>query len=720
MARLGYSIKIDGVEDDTLVVRRFEGHESLSDSLFKGQPCYGFKYFIELATRQTDLTPDQVVDKMAELTLYRDDEVVQRVNGVVRNFTQGDIGHNYTFYSLTLVPALERLSLRQNSRLFQLKTVPEIISILLQEMGVTDYAFNVQRECAQREFCVQYRETDLELIHRLAAEEGLVYSFVHEEGKHTLLFTDGTSSLPSITNAIPYNALSGGTNDTPYVSHFNAHTQSDVSRTALQDYSFKKPSYQFAQSAEGTNMDYQLTDNYEHFDAPGRFKDDTSGKAFNSIRLEFLRRNAKTFTGKGNQPLMRAGYQFTLEEHLNDEMNSSYLLVAVSHQGEQPQALEEESGSGATTYSNQFKAIPSTVNWQATPQPKPQVDGPMIARVVGPEGEEIFCDKYGRVKVHFPWDRYSNADEQSSCWVRVSQGWAGPQYGTMAIPRIGHEVIVSFLNGDPDQPIITGRTYHATNTQPYVLPDNKTKTVLRTETHQGEGYNELSFEDQADSEKIFVHAQKDYEALVENDHTQVIHNDKHLTVDRHSYTQVKNNQHLTVKGESRNNITKDKTIDVTGSLHQKVTDKTIIDSGSEVHLKAGNKIVLDAGDELTISASGSFIKLDASGVTVVGSAINLNSGGSAGAGSGYGGLVAALPTSLEDVEALAETEGASVVASQTEVDSQLKSATVSSEQVEAVETASSSSSSAISVGQQIEALTGKDAVAETCSLGQDS
>lgn len=660
MARLGYSITINGLEDDTLVVRGFEGQESLSDSMFKGKPCYGFKYRVELASRKSDILPEQMVDHVAELTLYRDDVLVQRINGVIRKFSQGDIGHNYTYYEIILVPALERLSLRQNSRLFQLKTVPEIISTLLQEMNITEFAFDVQRECAQREFCVQYRETDLAFLHRLAAEEGLVYSFVHEEGKHTVLFTDATSSLPSITDAIPYNTLAGGVNDTPYIWQFAAHTQSEVATTAMQDYSFKKPAYSFAQSAQGTSMDYQLAD-YEHFDAPGRFKDDVSGKAFTQIRQEYLRRNAQIVIGKSNQQLMRAGYQFTLSDHLNEAMNQSYVTVLIQHKGEQPQAVEEEGGSGSTTYVNQFKAIPSTFTWRATPQPKPQVDGPMMAFVVGPEGEEIFCDEFGRVKVHFPWDRYSNANEQSSCWVRVSQGWAGPQYGTLAIPRIGHEVIVSFLNGDPDQPIITGRTYHATNTHPYTLPDNKTKTVLRTETHQGEGYNEVSFEDQSGSEKIFVHAQKDYEALVENDHIQVINHDKHLTVDNDAITKVKNNQHLTIKGESRTNIKKNNSINASGSIQQKVSDKTIIDSGSEVHLKAGNKIVLDGGDELTIAASGSFIKLDASGVTVVGSAVNLNSGGSAGAGSGYAGLIAKLPTSIAEAVALVATEAESVV-----------------------------------------------------------
>ncbi|TDK72109.1 type VI secretion system tip protein TssI/VgrG, partial [Vibrio cholerae] len=327
--------------------------------------------------------------------------------------------------------------------------------------------------------------------------------------------------------------------------------------------------------------------------------------------------------------------------------------VSINHQGEQPQALQEDGGSGATTYSNQFSLIPGHLHWRAEPQPKPQVDGPMIATVVGPEGEEIFCDEHGRVKIHFPWDRYSNGNEQSSCWVRVSQGWAGSQYGFIAIPRIGHEVIVEFLNGDPDQPIITGRTYHATNTPPYTLPEHKTKTVLRTETHQGEGFNELSFEDQAGKEQIYLHAQKDFDGLIENDHTTVIRHDHHLTVENDQFTQIKHNQHLTVEWESREAVTGEQVLSIEGSLHVKTGKVWVNEAGTEIHVKAGQKVVIEAGSEITVKAGGSFVKVDPAGVHLSGALVNLNSGGSAGSGSGFGGAMPALPGGLEPAVALA-------------------------------------------------------------------
>ncbi len=652
MARLRFRFTIDGLDDDTLVVWKYHGHESLSDSVDEqGQACFGFRYQLDLASRRDDLTPQQIVDHKALLEVERDGEVVQRVHGIIRQLSQGDTGHAHSFYSVTLVPSLERLALRHNSRIFQQQTVPEILSILLQEMNITDYSFSVKRDCLPREFCVQYRETDLAFFHRLAAEEGLVYSFVHYPDKHLLYITDNSQSQPKLDIAVPYNVLSGtAANSEPYISALTQHTRSQVSESILQDYSFKQPDYSFAQSALASDIDYQLSD-YQHFDMPGRFKDDVTGKAFNQIRLESLRREAHTATGVSNQAALHAGIKFDLIDHFDAAVNREWLLVQMSHQGEQKQALEEYGGEGETRYSNRFKVIPSDFNWQAAPVTKPSVDGDNIAVVVGPDGEEIYCDELGRVKLHFPWDRQSNGDEQSSCWVRVSQGWAGAQYGMMAIPRIGHEVVVSFLDGDPDQPLVTGSTYHANNQPPYALPENKTKTVLRTETHQGSGFNELSFEDQAGSEKIYLHGQRDYQALIENDHQTHIKRDLHSTVENDRFSQVKVNDHLTVGGEQRIKVSGDKSDQIGGDLQQKVGGLTATQAGNAIHLKSGAKIVVEAGSDLTLKAGGSFVQIGGSGVNLVGPAINLAAGGSPSSAKAYSGAAAVLPGGVEGVVA---------------------------------------------------------------------
>ncbi|MCG3817627.1 type VI secretion system tip protein VgrG, partial [Photobacterium damselae] len=397
-----------------------------------------------------------------------------------------------------------------------------------------------------------------------------------------------------------------------------------------------------------------------HYDYPGRYKSDESGKPFTQFRLESLRRDAETAQAKSNLETLLPGSKFVLQDHSDDACNRDWLLVEIKHHGTQPQALEEAGGHGVTTYNNEFVVIPGHKPWRPPFNAKPRVDGPQIARVVGPDGEEIYCDEFGRVKIQFPWDRYSNNDDNASCWVRVSQGWAGTQYGMVALPRVGHEVIVDFFEGDPDQPIITGRTYNATNKPPYDLPAHKTRTVLRTETHQGDGYNELRFEDQAGKEEIYVHAQKDMNLLVENDRKDDIKHDLHLDVTNERFTHIKANDHLTVDGESRSHTKGNQTVVTDASLHLKQGNSLLVDAGREIHLKGGNKIVIEAGAELTLKAGGSFVKIDGSGVSVVGSKINLNSGGSAGSGSGYAGSTPLLPGGVEPAKTITEVQSSNI------------------------------------------------------------
>ncbi|ODP97541.1 type VI secretion system Vgr family protein [Salinivibrio sp. DV] len=636
MARLRFEFNVEGLDPETFVVREFQGHESLSSAEFDQHTCNGFRYNIALASRDSSLTPEQLVDCKGTLLLYRNGVCERKICGVINQFSQGDIGHHHTYYDVQMVPELARLSLRQNSRIFQHQTVPQIISILLQEMDISDVGFGLTKDYAEREFCVQYRETDLAFLERIAAEEGLIYCFVWQDDKQLLYITDAPSVLPSLETPIAHNALSGAVIDAPFISHMEKRTRVVPSSSVMKDYSFKKPAYSFLQHNAVSGIDYQRQD-YEVYDFPGRFKDDAQGQHLSQVRKEFLVREQVTAIGKSNHMHLQAGYGFELQDHLNREMNQWWQVVRIQHRGTQPQALEEEGGQGATTYANQFMVIPATTPWRATPQPKPQVDGPLIGMIVGPEGEEIFCDEHGRVKVHFPWDRYSNGDDKSSCWIRVAQGWAGSQYGMMAIPRIGHEVIVSFLHGDPDQPIITGRTYHATNVPPYTLPAHKTKTVWRSESHQGEGYNELTFEDQSGSEQVYLHAQKDWETRVENDAIKQVRHDQHKKIDNDAFSKVGGDSHLTVEKQHRSRIKKDATLEVGGSIHEKINNRFAAAAGREVHLKAGTNVVLDAGTEITVSAGGSVMKVDAAGVHLIGPAINLNAGGSAGSGSGYQG-----------------------------------------------------------------------------------
>lgn len=596
MVKLGFTLTVDGLPKEVFVVVEYQGKESVSDCLSGTlSPCYGFRYDIKLASRESGITAQQVVDRQAQLMMTHNGKPVQFVHGIVRQFSQGDIGHHHTRYSLVLVPTLERLSLRQNSRIFQQKTVEDILNQILQEMGIANVSFALTRTLTPREFCVQYRETDLAFVHRLLAEEGITYYIEQSDGQHTIVFCDDSALITKHSEAVPHNALPSGESDEAFVSAFQIRHQSEPSHLVFKDYSFKKPSYGFMQQQQGGDLSFQ-ENGYEHYDFPGRYKEDGSGKAFSQFRLEYLRRESHLGRGDSNHPALQAGVKFDLSDNLEASANRDWLVIEVEHKGTQPQALEEEGGQGATTYHNTFTVLPANKTWRAKPQPKPQVDGPMIAQVVGPAGEEIYCDEHGRVKVHFPWDRESEQNERSSCWVRVSQGWAGTQYGFMAIPRIGHEVIVDFLNGDPDQPIIVGRTYHATNPSPYSLPDNKTRTVLKTKTHKGEGFNELRFEDQADGEEIFIHAQKDQNNVVNNDETtkvghdrsEDIGNNETIAIGNDRVETVGNNEAITIGVDRSETVGNNETIVVVNNRQERVGANEAIEIG-------GNQIVTIGG-----------------------------------------------------------------------------------------------------------------------------
>ncbi|MFM2591262.1 type VI secretion system Vgr family protein [Vibrio sp. TBV020] len=622
MVKLTFTLTVDGLPEETFVVTSYSGEESLSESNVDGsQTCYGFRYTIDLASRQSGITAQQVVDNAAQLTMQRNGESVQFVNGIVRQFSQGDIGHHHTAYSLVLVPTLERLSLRQNSRIFQLKTTEDIIRQILQEMGVMNFSFALTRALSQREFCVQYRETDLAFIHRLAAEEGMTYYIEQANGQHTVVFFDDSALITKYVDSVLHNSLPGGQTDAPFVSQFQIDHQSEPSHLAFKDYSFKKPSYGFLQEQQGADLSFQQS-HYEHYDFPGRYKEDGSGIAFSQLRLEYLRRESNLGHGKSNHYALQAGVKFDLSENLEASANRDWVVVAATHQGTQPQALEEEGGHGATTYSNQFTVIPANKTWRSKPQPKPQVDGPMIAKVVGPPGEEIYCDKHGRVKVHFPWDRESEQNEHSSCWVRVCQGWAGAQYGFMAIPRIGHEVIVSFLHGDPDQPIITGRTYHATNPPPYPLPANKTKTVIRTDSHKGEGFNEIRFEDEAAREEIFIHAQKDQNNVVNHDETTKVGHDRSENIG--------NDETIAIGNDRAENVGHDETVTIGHDRTETVGNNETIVVMNHRQARVGVNEAIDIGGNQTVTIGGAQAE-----TVVLAKAENIGAAKALSIGAGY-------------------------------------------------------------------------------------
>jgi type VI secretion system secreted protein VgrG len=645
---LQFTATIGGLPRDFFTVVGFELTESLS-SLFHGR--------LDLASTFSDLSASDVLEQPVDLVVWQNGEPLRRFTGVVNEFARGDTGHRRTRYEIIIQPPLWRLGLMHNSRIFQTQTTDAIVKTLLEERGIIDTTFDLKRTPIEREYCVQHRESDLSFMERLSAEEGWHYRYNHGdvngEEQPQLIIADHHGDAPRLA-PVEYNAKAGGSTQQPAIFRFSYQERVRAASVAMKDYTFKNPAYALMHEHQADKLDSQRED-YQHYDYPGRFKADASGQPYTESRLDGLRNDASTASGKSNRPDFTVGAKTELTEHDNQTLNREWLFTRITHTGQQPQALEEEGGSGPTTYHNDFQAIPADRTWRPNPNTinRPLMDGPQMAIVTGPEGEEIHCDEHGRVKVRFPWNRYSKNDEHSSAWLRVSQGWAGGQYGFMAIPRIGHEVIVSFLDGDPDQPIITGRTYHATNTPPYALPEHKTRTTLKTQTHKGEGSNELRFEDEADKEQIYVHAQKDLDLLTENNRTEVIRNDSHRTVENNDFSHIKGNHHSTVDGEKREQTGKDQSFSVTGTLHLKAGSAWLSDSGTELHIKAGQKAVIEAGAEITLKAGGSFVKIDPSGVAMGGAAIKLNAGGSPGKGSGQKVQVPEMP-------GLVETNGGAV------------------------------------------------------------
>ncbi|MCL2891587.1 type VI secretion system tip protein VgrG [Brenneria tiliae] len=621
-----------------------------------------FSLALNLASALPDVDFGAVLDQPCELLVWYEGELQRRVSGIVSAFSQGDTGFRRTRYQAEVRPALWRLGLRTNARIFQAQKPEAIIGTLLEEAGITDYAFALRHEHGQREYCVQYRESDLAFVSRLAAEEGMFFFHEYEEGKHRVVFADDAGALGKGPGLF-FNLANQGLSEGAYVRRFHYAERVSTAEVALKDYSFKTPAYGLLHSKQGGELEHQR-ESYQHYDYPGRFKQDPSGKSFTGYRLDALRAGAVTGGGESNCAGLMPGSAFSLTEHPNAALNIAWQIVNITHSGQQPQALEEEGGGEPTTLSNRFSVVKGSTTWRTEMAHKPMVDGPQIATVVGPAGEEIYCDVYGRVKLQFPWDRYGASDDQSSCWVRVSQGWAGGQYGMIAIPRIGHEVIVSFLEGDPDQPIVTGRTFHATNPTPYVLPEHKTRTTLRTDTHKGSGFNELRFEDEATREQIYLHAQKDMDAVINNIHRQSVGLDQHLSVAQDQFQRVDRHRHRTVGQDDFEQIGQDHHQSIGRNFVQKIaaslkrfigggeitqiegsrqttlsgSEETLVGAHQHIlvntdsYLKAAD-IVLEAGQALTIKAPGGFIKIDGAGVTISGTVVKINDGGAPGAGS---------------------------------------------------------------------------------------
>ncbi|MDH0738169.1 type VI secretion system Vgr family protein, partial [Achromobacter spanius] len=474
-----------GVEFDVI---EFTLDEALSET---------YRLCLELSSVDPAIDFGTLLDQPALFTIWRGEQAVRHVHGIITEFVQADTGFRRTRYRLVVEPSLARAALCSDWRIYQHLSVPEILADVIKRQGITDYEQVSTVEHLPREYCVQAGDTDLAFLDRLAAEEGYFYRYAHSEHGHRLIHGDRIYIHGEIEGGpVVYNPMPGGDQAEPALHRF---AYAERIRTAVQtqrDYTYTHPRYSQEHSPVAADLDHQDR-RYERYDYPGRYKRDEAGKPFTLTRLLGRRRDARVAFVEGDDARLTPGVAFDLTGHPREDWNQGWRPVRMRHHGVQHTSQEEDAAGSeqGTRYHYTAELVPDKVDWKPEPAPKPRLDGPQMATVVGPPNEEIYCDAWGRVKVQFPWDRLGRNDEHSSCWIRVSQNWAGALWGHMAIPRIGQEVIVQFANGDPDQPLVIGRTFRATNLPPYELPRHNILNTIKSKEHKGNRANELRLDD---------------------------------------------------------------------------------------------------------------------------------------------------------------------------------------------------------------------------------
>ena len=561
-------------------------------------------------------------------------------NGIFSSFTYagtslvnlGNKPATFVVYHASLVPAMWLLTRRSDCRIFQKLDVMEIIKEVFKPYSGLSIENRIEGSLAKREYCVQYRETDFNFVSRLLEEEGICYFFKHKEKQHTIVFANhSTKFKPCDFDSEP---SSSQQTDAGHIREWVLSQEVRPGKYELRDFNFEQPRLDLTADADGTD-----SRKFQLYDYPGEYTKKDIGTKIAQTRMEEEDLPRIVVDGTATFRGFESGSTFKLKDHFRSEFNVNYLITAISHSCDQGDNYRssEIAAAESFTYDTRFQCIPQPTPFRPPRiTPEPVIHGTQTAIVVGPSGEEIYTDKYGRVKVQFHWDRLGKDDDNSSCWIRVSQPWAGNRWGAIWIPRIGQEVIVDFLEGDPDQPIITGRVYNADQMPPYQLPDNKTRsTFLSRSSKNGSSstFNEVRFEDLKGSEQVFINAEKDMDLNVENDSREHVGNNRSLIVDKDQMESVGGDLSINVTGNINEKAGQNVSLQIGQNLYEKSAMNFAHEAGQEIHLKAGMNVVIEAGLELTIQASGNFINIGPAGISIVGTMVLINSGGAAGVGS---------------------------------------------------------------------------------------
>ena len=630
-----------------------------------------FEYQLDLLSARDDINLDEILGKNVTIKLALPSDETRFYNGFVTRFAEGGTLGRFRRYSATVRPWLWLLTRTSDCRIFQEQTVPEILKTVFADHGVADFKFELTSTYRKRTYCVQYRETDFNFVSRLMEHEGIGYHFRHTEGHNTLVLTDSTSMHTAVPGVETLSFVSNVDQIRPELEHIRSWELSREIQPGVyvhDDYDLERPSVEL-KTSKTLPRNFTPSD-FEVYDYPGLYTQKSDGEQYAAVRMDELGSQFEFAQGKTNARGLTVGALLTLEDHPRADQNREYLIVSASTDMlfENYESLPDPR---PTSYSCAFVAMPSSQQFRPKRRArKPFVQGPQTAFVVGPAGEEIFTDELGRVKVQFHWDRRGGNDQLSSCFIRVSQYWAGKNWGAIHIPRIGHEVIVDFLEGDPDQPIIVGRVYNGTNVPPYKLPDNKTQSGVKSRSSlQGtpDNFNEIRFEDLKGKEEINIHAERNLSTSVEADESHSVGHDRSTSIDHDDVLTVKHDRKIIVKEGNETHVVEKGQRNTKVKLLDKVDAKDIEQHAtSHVHVigdgyvsvvsgqngmqvypgfvsvgtdKMANHTTWDGGGilvhgvpKVTIEAGGSTIEIQGSGikisstapVEITGSMIKLN------------------------------------------------------------------------------------------------
>jgi type VI secretion system secreted protein VgrG len=612
--------------EDQLLLTELHGREGISQL---------FQFDLELLSENPSLDFSAIIGKNVTVRINQPDHTDRFFNGVVSRFAQSGSTANFTTYQAEVVPWLWLLTRTADCKIFQMMTAPDIIQQVFGTYGMSNFRNNLQGTYPVREYTVQYRETDFNFVTRLMEQYGIFYFFEHTNGTHTLVLADGNAAFAPCPgqSSLRYQTTFGASMlEEDVITGWIERRAMRSSRSSLMDFNFKTPPLNLQ-----ANVDSVLPPpggmSFELYDYPGEYLVKDVGESLATVRIEEEESQTVLTTGESNCRSFTSGYTFDLKEHPRGDLNQTYILRTVEHLASESYEAGEK--RGGFNYENRFSCLPRSVRFRAPRvTPKPVIQGLQTAVVCGVPGEEIYVDNYGRIKVQFHWDRFGTRDENSSCWIRVAQNWAGKRWGFVFLPRIGMEVLVGFLEGDPDQPMVMGCVYNADQIQPYDLPGYKTRSVVRTDTTMGGGKcNEIRFEDLAGVEEFYMHASREFNIHVKEDRHETIEGERHLEVYKDRIETVGKNMYRKIAKDDVREIGQDQSLKIGGDLIHDVGGSHTEKLGMDLQVKAGMNITLDAGMQITLKASGGFITIGPSGVTIQGTMVLINSGGAASGAS---------------------------------------------------------------------------------------